>query len=216
MHDLTGKAFEAAFAGYEEKAERGEMSIHKKIKAVDLWRKMLGMLFETGHPWIAFKDPCNIRYTNQHQGKVHSSNLCTEITLHTNENEIAVCNLGSVNLVNHVNENGLDMEKLYIDPVIYPVNVAQQQPDYLFQVIQQVKVLSDPPPRTIIGLSNISQGTQQRPLINRIMLVMSIAAGLDAAIVDVLDSDLMDAAITAEMLLNHQIYSDSFLKAGRM
>ena len=112
LHDLTGKAFEAAYAGYEEKAERGDMSIHKKIKAVDLWRKMLGMLFETGHPWIAFKDPCNIRYTNQHQGKVHSSNLCTEITLHTNENEIAVCNLGSVNLVNHVNENGLDMEKL--------------------------------------------------------------------------------------------------------
>lgn len=113
-------------------------------------------------------------------------------------------------------EHGLDLEKLYIDPVIYPINVAQQQPGYLFQVIQQVKVLADPPPRTIIGLSNISQGTQQRPLINRIMLVMAIAAGLDAAIVDVLDTDLMDAAITAEMLLNHQIYSDSFLKAGRM
>ena len=113
-------------------------------------------------------------------------------------------------------EHRLDLEKLYIDPVIYPINVAQQQPGYLFQVIQQVKVLADPPPRTIIGLSNISQGTQQRPLINRIMLVMAIAAGLDAAIVDVLDTDLMDAAITAEMLLNHQIYSDSFLKAGRM
>ena len=113
-------------------------------------------------------------------------------------------------------EHGLDMEKLYIDPVIYPVNVAQQQPDYLFQVIQQSKFLNDPPPRTIIGLSNISQGTQQRPLINRIMLVMAVSAGLDAAIVDVLDTDLMDAAITAELLLNKQIYSDSFLKAGRM
>ena len=112
LHDLNGKAFEAAYAGYEEKAERGEISISKKVKAVELWRKMLGMLFETGHPWIAFKDPCNIRYTNQHQGKVHSSNLCTEITLHTNGNEIAVCNLGSVNLVNHVDENGLNMGKL--------------------------------------------------------------------------------------------------------
>ena len=79
---------------------------------MDLWRKILGMLFETGHPWIAFKDPCNLRYTNQHMGAVHSSNLCTEITLHTNDQEIAVCNLGSVNLADHVTENGLDMEKL--------------------------------------------------------------------------------------------------------
>jgi len=113
-------------------------------------------------------------------------------------------------------EHGLDMEKLFIDPVIFPVNVAQQQPGYLLQVIQQVKVLSDPPPRTIIGLSNISQGTKFRSLINRTMLVMCLAAGLDAAIVDVLDTDLMDAAITAEMLLNKQIYSESFLKAGRV
>ncbi len=113
-------------------------------------------------------------------------------------------------------EHGLDMEKVFIDPVIYPVNVAQQQPCYLFQVIQQVKILSDPPPRTIIGLSNVSQGTKLRPLINRIMVVMCLAAGLDAAIVDVLDTDLMDAAITAEMLLDKQIYSDSFVKAGRM
>jgi len=120
------------------------------------------------------------------------------------------------NIAGKAMEHGLDMEKLYIDPVIYPVNVAQQQPGYLFQVMQQIKVLADPPPRTIIGLSNISQGTQQRPLINRIMLVMAIAAGLDAAILDVLDTDLMDAAITAEMLLNRQIYSDLFLKAGRM
>ncbi len=112
LHDLTGKAFEAAYCNYEEKAGRGELNIHRSMKAVDLWRKMLGMLFETGHPWVAFKDPCNIRYTNQHQGMVHSSNLCTEITLHTNQNEIAVCNLGSVNLVRHTTENGLDMEKL--------------------------------------------------------------------------------------------------------
>ncbi len=112
LHDLTGRAFEEAYVAYEEKARRGEMKIHKTVKAVELWRKMLGMLFETGHPWIAFKDPCNIRYTNQHQGVVHSSNLCTEITLHTNRNEIAVCNLGSVNLVNHVTEEGLDLAKL--------------------------------------------------------------------------------------------------------
>ncbi len=112
LHDLTGKAFEEAYLAYEEKARRGELNIHKTMKAVDLWRKMLGMLFETGHPWVAFKDPCNVRYTNQHQGVVHSSNLCTEITLHTNQNEIAVCNLGSVNLVRHVTEDGLDMEKL--------------------------------------------------------------------------------------------------------
>ena len=113
-------------------------------------------------------------------------------------------------------EHSLDMEKVFIDPVIYPVNVAQEQPGYLFQVIQQVKILAAPPPRTIIGLSNISQGTNERPLINRTMLCICIAAGLDAAIVDVLDKDLMDAAITTEMLLNRQIYSDSFLKAGRM
>ena len=112
LHDLSGKAFEEAYCNYEDKAARGEMNIHRSMKAVDLWRKMLGMLFETGHPWVAFKDPCNIRYTNQHLGVVHSSNLCTEITLHTNQNEIAVCNLGSVNLPQHTNENGLDMEKL--------------------------------------------------------------------------------------------------------
>ena len=112
LHDLTGKAFAQAYTAYEEKAARGEMAMHRTVKAEDLWRKMLGMLFETGHPWVAFKDPCNIRYTNQHRGVVHSSNLCTEITLHTDESEIAVCNLGSVNLAQHVNENGLDLEKL--------------------------------------------------------------------------------------------------------
>jgi ribonucleoside-diphosphate reductase alpha chain len=113
LHDLTGKAFEEAYERYEEKAARGEMSVHRTVKAVDLWRKMLGMLFETGHPWVTFKDPCNVRYTNRHVGVVHSSNLCTEITLHTNDNEIAVCNLGSVNIAAHVVEGeGLDMAKL--------------------------------------------------------------------------------------------------------
>jgi ribonucleoside-diphosphate reductase alpha chain len=112
LHDLTGQSFEEAYLGYEARAERGELKVSKRIKAVDLWRKMLAMLFETGHPWITFKDPCNLRYTNQHVGQVHSSNLCTEITLHTNDQEIAVCNLGSVNLAAHVTERGLDTAKL--------------------------------------------------------------------------------------------------------
>ena len=112
LHDLTGRAFETAYTAYEAKAARGEIKVFKKVQAVVLWRKMLTMLFETGHPWITFKDACNVRYTNQHVGVVHSSNLCTEITLHTNDNEIAVCNLGSVNLVNHIQAGALDMDKL--------------------------------------------------------------------------------------------------------
>ncbi len=112
LHDLYGQAFERAYLSYEERAQRGELSLYKRVKATDLWRKMLSMLYETGHPWITFKDPCNLRYTNQHVGVVHSSNLCTEITLHTSDREIAVCNLGSVNLAAHVNEQGLDTERL--------------------------------------------------------------------------------------------------------
>lgn len=112
LHDLTGKAFEKRYEEYEAKAARGEMKLFRKLPANQLWRKMLGMLFETGHPWITFKDPCNIRYTNQHVGVVHSSNLCTEITLHTTDSEIAVCNLGSINMVAHTTADGLDMAKL--------------------------------------------------------------------------------------------------------
>ena len=112
LHDLSGLAFEAKYKEYEAKAARGEIKLVKTIKAIDLWRKMLGMLFETGHPWITFKDPCNIRYTNQHVGVVHSSNLCTEITLHTNEDEIAVCNLGSINIAAHTKADGIDMKML--------------------------------------------------------------------------------------------------------
>ncbi|MGF1546343.1 MAG: ribonucleoside-diphosphate reductase subunit alpha [Thiotrichales bacterium] len=112
LHDLTGQAFRERYEGYEAKAARGEIKVFKKLKAVDLWRKMLQMLFETGHPWVAFKDPCNLRYTNQHAGVVHSSNLCTEITLHTNDSEIAVCNLGSVNLAQHIIDGTLDQAKL--------------------------------------------------------------------------------------------------------
>jgi ribonucleoside-diphosphate reductase alpha chain len=112
LHDLTGNAFADAYLRHEHRADIGEIRIFRRLPARDLWRKMLGMLFETGHPWIAFKDPCNIRYTNQHQGKVHSSNLCTEITLHTNAQEIAVCNLGSVNLASHVINGRLDLARL--------------------------------------------------------------------------------------------------------
>ncbi|AJC20052.1 ribonucleoside-diphosphate reductase subunit alpha [Pandoraea pulmonicola] len=116
LHDKYGKAFEQAYTAYEDKAARGEIKLFKKVPAQALWRKMLGMLFETGHPWITFKDPCNIRSPQQHVGVVHSSNLCTEITLNTSETEIAVCNLGSVNLVAHMKQtaNGyeLDHEKL--------------------------------------------------------------------------------------------------------
>ena len=113
LHDLTGAEFEERYLDYEARADRGEISLFKRLPANQLWRKMLSMLFETGHPWITFKDPCNIRYTNRHAGTVHSSNLCTEITLHTNDNEIAVCNLGSVNLAAHITPQGaLDAEKL--------------------------------------------------------------------------------------------------------
>ncbi len=112
LHDLVGRKFEKAYLAYEAKATRGEIRVYKTLKAASLWRKMLSMLFETGHPWITFKDPCNLRYTNQHVGVVHSSNLCTEITLHTNDAEIAVCNLGSINLPAHIDENGLNTEKL--------------------------------------------------------------------------------------------------------
>jgi len=112
LHDKVGKAFEEAYTGYEAAAARGEIRVFKKIEALDLWRKMLSMLFETGHPWITFKDPCNIRSPQQHVGVVHSSNLCTEITLNTGPDEIAVCNLGSVNLPAHMKEGKLDHVKL--------------------------------------------------------------------------------------------------------
>jgi len=108
LHDLYGSAFKAAYERYEAKAKAGEISVHKTVRAVDLWRRMLTMLFETGHPWMTFKDPCNLRSPQRHAGVVHSSNLCTEITLNTSDSEVAVCNLGSVNLGRHVTEAGLD------------------------------------------------------------------------------------------------------------
>lgn len=144
LHDLYGTAFEERYKSYEIMAEELGL-MHKVVKANDLWRKMLGMLFETGHPWLTFKDPCNVRSPQQHVGVVHSSNLCTEITLNTvagqgEDAEIAVCNLGSINVVEHVNEDGtIDMTKLQrtiniavraldnvIDSNMYPVKAAER------------------------------------------------------------------------------------------
>ena len=112
LHHLYGTAFEETYVAYEEKAAVGEIKNVKKIPSIQLWRKMLTMLFETGHPWVTFKDVCNLRSPQQHIGVVHSSNLCTEITLNTASDEIAVCNLGSINLIAHMTEKGLDQEKL--------------------------------------------------------------------------------------------------------
>ena len=112
LHDLYGKAFEERYQYYEGLTQTGEMDFYKKVDAAELWKKMLSMLFETGHPWITFKDACNLRSPQQHIGVIHSSNLCTEITLNTSQDEIAVCNLGSVNLTHHLKEGKLDLEKL--------------------------------------------------------------------------------------------------------
>ena len=112
LHDKFGADFEAAYTAYEAKADRGELKLFKRMPAKDLWRKMLTMLFETGHPWITFKDACNVRSPQQHVGVVHSSNLCTEITLNTSDTEIAVCNLGSVNLAQHLLDGQIDQAKL--------------------------------------------------------------------------------------------------------
>lgn len=112
LHTRYGLDFEKAYVAYEAKADEGAIQNFKKIPAVQLWRKMLGMLYETGHPWITFKDPCNIRSPQQHVGVVHSSNLCTEITLNTSQEEIAVCNLGSINLTQHLTDTGINFSKL--------------------------------------------------------------------------------------------------------
>jgi ribonucleoside-diphosphate reductase alpha chain len=112
LHDLYGPAFAERYAHYEASADRGEIAVFERVRATELWRRMLTMLFETGHPWITFKDACNIRSPQQHTGVIHSSNLCTEITLNTSNAEVAVCNLGSINLANHVGLQGLDTARL--------------------------------------------------------------------------------------------------------
>ncbi|QTN22305.1 ribonucleoside-diphosphate reductase subunit alpha [Rhizobacter sp. AJA081-3] len=112
LHDKFGQDFEDAYQRYEARTVSGEIKLYKRVPARDLWRKMLSMLFETGHPWITFKDACNVRSPQQHVGVVHSSNLCTEITLNTSDTEIAVCNLGSVNLAHHLKDGQIDQAKL--------------------------------------------------------------------------------------------------------
>ena len=113
LHDLTGNEFKEQYEKYEEEAKKGNIKAYKEVDAEELWRKIISMLFETGHPWLTFKDACNLRSPQQHTGVIHSSNLCTEITLNTSQDEIAVCNLGSVNLKNHLDkDNNLDKEKL--------------------------------------------------------------------------------------------------------
>jgi ribonucleoside-diphosphate reductase alpha chain len=138
LHDLTGDAFREAYLACEARADRGEIKVWKRIPAVTLWRRMLGQLFETGHPWITFKDPCNLRYTNQHMGVVHSSNLCTEITLHTSDNEVAVCNLGSVNLAAHVDDNGLNLAKLE-KTVATAMRMLDNVIDYNYYAVSQAR-----------------------------------------------------------------------------
>ena len=130
LHDLHGSAFETRYLEYEALTRSGELELYKRVKAQDLWRKMLSMLYETGHPWITFKDSCNTRSPQQHVGVVHSSNLCTEITLNTSADEIAVCNLGSINLAQHVTESGqLDTEKLQT-----PVHTAIRMLDNVIDI----------------------------------------------------------------------------------
>ncbi len=169
LHDLYGQAFEKTYLNYEEKAEKGEIKLYKTVQAVDLWHKMLSMLFETGHPWITFKDPCNIRYTNQHEGTVHSSNLCTEITLHTNDHEIAVCNLGSVNLAAHINEHGLDLVKLE-KTITCAMRMLDNVVDYNYYAVPQARhsnLRHRPVGLGIMGfqdslyLQNIAYGSEQ-------------------------------------------------------
>ncbi|CAB3641689.1 ribonucleoside-diphosphate reductase subunit alpha [Trinickia soli] len=134
LHDKFGADFEKTYTAYEEKVARGEIKLFKKIPAAQLWRKMLGMLFETGHPWITFKDPCNVRSPQQHVGVVHSSNLCTEITLNTSDTEIAVCNLGSVNLVAHLVKQADGSYVLDHDKLKRTVSVAMRMLDNVIDI----------------------------------------------------------------------------------
>ncbi|WP_334154592.1 ribonucleoside-diphosphate reductase subunit alpha [Tepidimonas sp.] len=133
LHDKVGQAFEEAYLAYEAKATRGEIQPCKTVRAVDLWRKMLTMLFETGHPWITFKDPCNVRSPQQHVGVVHSSNLCTEITLNTSDTETAVCNLGSVNLARHL-KDGPNGKELDHDKLQRTITVAMRMLDNVIDI----------------------------------------------------------------------------------
>ena len=138
LHDLYGKAFEEKYAVYEQKAKDGEINLARTMKARDLWKKMLGMLFETGHPWITFKDPSNIRSPQDHVGVVHNSNLCTEITLNTSEKETAVCNLGSVNMAKHITDGKLN-EELIKDTVLTAMRMLDNVVDINFYPTEEAR-----------------------------------------------------------------------------
>ncbi len=133
LHDLFGAAFEQAYVAYEAKADSGEITHYRRLPATDMWRKMLTMLFETGHPWITFKDACNVRSPQQHCGVVHSSNLCTEITLNTSDTETAVCNLGSVNLSRHL-KDGANGKELDHDKLKRTIKIAMRMLDNVIDI----------------------------------------------------------------------------------
>ena len=155
LHDLYGKAFEEKYIAYEQKAEAGELQQHRQIDAVQLWRKMLSMLFETGHPWITFKDPSNIRSSQDHAGVVHSSNLCTEILLNTSREETAVCNLGSVNLVAHITPTGLNRELLE-DTISTALRMLDNVIDINFYPTEESRHIQQTPPSSGPGRNGIS------------------------------------------------------------
>ena len=139
LHDLTGAAFKKRYEEYENAAQEGKIKVFKEVEAEELWRKIISMLFETGHPWITFKDSCNLRSPQQHAGVIHSSNLCTEITLNTSEDEIAVCNLGSVNLPNHLKENGELDEKKIESTVATAIRMLDNVIDINYYAVPQAK-----------------------------------------------------------------------------
>ena len=143
LHDLTGSAFKKRYEEYEKAAEKGEIKVYKEVEAEDLWRRIISMLFETGHPWITFKDACNLRSPQQHVGVIHSSNLCTEITLNTSQDEIAVCNLGSVNLPNHLDENGERNEKKIEETVKTAIRMLDNVIDINYYAVPQAKNSND-------------------------------------------------------------------------
>ena len=143
LHDLTGSAFKKRYEEYEQAAKEGEIKVFKEVKAEDLWRRIISMLFETGHPWITFKDACNLRSPQQHAGVIHSSNLCTEITLNTSQDEIAVCNLGSVNLPNHLDENGQLNEKKIEETVTTAIRMLDNVIDINYYAVPQAKKSND-------------------------------------------------------------------------
>ncbi|SFM60136.1 ribonucleoside-diphosphate reductase class II [Pseudonocardia ammonioxydans] len=199
LHDLYGNAFAERYQEYEAAAQRGEIRVHRTVRAVELWRRMLTMLFETGHPWITFKDPCNLRSPQQHAGVVHSSNLCTEITLNTRageDGEVAVCNLGSVNLAAHVGPEGLDADKLR-RTVTTAVRMLDNVVDINFYTIPEARRSNLRHRPVGLGMMGFSDA----------LFTQRIAPGSDAAV--------EFADVSAEALSFHAIAASSDLAAER-